>query len=214
MFKKRTSSLGIPSLGLPRTLSLQETFHKKRKGSSSQKPFQTISTIPMDRYLTNEGHQLVASYLRLTQVQNHIQKGTLHKITERDVDDLIRSYEGITTPVFETLSFQDLNLSYNECKILSKLLKADKITNIRNLRIARNHLFGPSVKVVLDSLQKNTTVEILDLSYNHLTDNEAKWLGKLLKKNNTIKQVYLAFNRIGSDGAKSISKYLIINYYF
>ncbi|GBC02033.1 hypothetical protein RclHR1_04420003 [Rhizophagus clarus] len=214
MFKKRHSTLGIPSLGLSRTLSLQETFSKKRKGSTTNKPFHsvpTVATIPMDKYLTNEGHQLVASYLRLTQVQNHIIKGTLHKITEKDVDDLIKSYDGITTPVFENLSFQDLNLSYNECKILSKLLKADKVTNIRNLKLARNHLLGSSVKVIADSLQKNTTVEVLDLSYNHLTDNEAKWLGKLLKKNNTIKQVYLAFNRIGSEGAKRISKALMVN---
>lgn len=210
MFKKRSSSMGISSLGLPRTLSLQETFHKKRKGSWANR-LQSVTTIPMDKYLTNEGHQLVSSYLRLTQIQNHIIKGTLHKITEKDVDDLIKSYEGVATPVFETLSYLDLNLSYNECKILSKLLKADKITNVRNLRLGRNHLFGSSVKVILDSLQKNTTVEILDLSCNHLTDNEAKYLGKLLKKNNNIKQVYLAFNRISSDGAKSISKALMIN---
>ncbi|RIA95971.1 hypothetical protein C1645_756050 [Glomus cerebriforme] len=216
MFKKR-SSLGLPSLGLPRTLSLQETLSskKKRKGSLPNKPLLSISTMPtiqMDRYLTNEGHQLVASYLRLTQIQNHIIKGTLHKITEKDVDDLIKSYEGISTPVYETLSFQELNLSHDECKLLSKLLKADKITNVRNLKLAKNHLFGSSIKVILESLQKNSTVEILDLSHNHLSDNEAKWLGKLLKKNNTIKQIYLTHNRIGSDGAKYLSKALMINH--
>src|ERR1043165_473151 len=102
MFKKMPSY----SLGLPRTLSLQETFSKskKRKGSSS-KPVGVISkhTIQLDRFATNEGHQLVSSYLRLSQIQNHIKKGTLHKISERDIDDLLRSYEGVSTPIYETL---------------------------------------------------------------------------------------------------------------
>uniref|UniRef100_A0A1D1XX56 Protein NLRC3 n=1 Tax=Anthurium amnicola TaxID=1678845 RepID=A0A1D1XX56_9ARAE len=214
MFKKMPSSLGIPSLGLPRTRSLQETLssmNKKRKGSLTNYKSIKTSTIPLDKHLTNEGHKYIASYLKFTQIQNYILKGSLHKVTDKDVDDLIKSYDGITTPVYDNLTFQDLNLSYNECKVISKLLKADKVTNIRSLRLGRNHLFGSSVKILLEALQKNTTVEILDLSFNHLTDNEAKWIGKLLKRNNTIREIYLNSNRIGSDGAKHLSKALMIN---
>ncbi|CAI2167573.1 9861_t:CDS:1 [Funneliformis geosporum] len=201
------------SLGLPRSLSLQETFSfrsKKQKKTSNNKSF-GLPTIQLDRFLTNEGHQLVTSYFKLSQIQNHIQKGTLHKITEKDVDELLKSYGGLSTPVYETLSYQELNLSHNECKLLAKLLKANHVTNIRKLKLSKNHLSGSSIKVIFEALQKNSTVKVLDLSFNNLADNEAKWLGKLLKKNNTIKEIYLTHNRIKSDGARYLSKALIMN---
>lgn len=209
MFKKVSSPLG-----LPRSLSL-ETFSSKSKKlkRSSTKPFSftTLPTLHLDRFFTNEGHQLVTSYLKLSQIQNHIQKGTLHKITEKDVDELLKSYGGLSTPVYETISYQELNLSYNECKLLAKLLKANHVTKIRKLKLSKNHLSGSSVKIIFDALQKNSTVKVLDLSFNNLSDNEAKWLGNLLKKNDTIQEIYLSNNRIKSDGAKYLSKALMMN---
>lgn len=198
----------MPSLGLPRSLSLDGTSHKKQK-KKNQSTAQGYSTsLSLDRYLTNEGHRIVASYLRVKQTQGHVQKGYFHHITDRDLDDLIRSCKGGSDArTFETLDYENLALSQRDCKMLAKILKSEDIT-VKTLRLTRNHLAGTPLKVLLKALRKNSSVRILDLSSNRLTEVEAKWLGKLIKKNNTIKELYVAFNNIGGDGAKHISRAL------
>ncbi|CAG8685481.1 13025_t:CDS:1, partial [Dentiscutata heterogama] len=159
MLRKVSESLGMSSLGLPRSRSLNETF----SAPSSPRKSQTFSTqkygvtYTLDRYLTNEGHRLVASYFHLNQTQKHIQKGAFHQINERDLDELVKSYNGVTTRAFETLNHQHLCLTLAECKLLAKLLKYDVVTNVHTLNISRNRLSGSSIKVILEALQKNTT---------------------------------------------------------
>ncbi|KAF0517025.1 RNI-like protein [Gigaspora margarita] len=212
MLRKVSESLGISSLGLPRTRSLNEVFTSPRKSQPSSPIAPNYGVAyTLDRYLTNEGHKLVASYFRLNQTQKYIQKGALHQITERELDELIKSYDGVTTLAFETLNYHHLCLTLAECKLTAKLLKYDVVTNIRTLNLSRNRLSGSSIKVILEVLQKNTTVTFLDLSSNALSETESKWIGHLLKKNKSIKELSLAFNRIGSDGARRISKALKIN---
>ncbi|CAG8791553.1 36807_t:CDS:1, partial [Racocetra persica] len=194
------------------TRSLNSVISSPKKPKASSTVAKNYgASYTLDRYLTNEGHRLVASYFRLNQTQKYIQKGSFHKITEKELDELIDSYNGVTTRAFETLNYQHLSLTLAECKLLAKLLKYNAITNIHTLNLSRNRLSGSSLKVIIEALQKNTTVSFLDLSFNMISDNESKWLGKLLKKNTSIKELSLAFNKIGSDGARRISKALKIN---
>ncbi|CAG8478685.1 7263_t:CDS:1 [Acaulospora colombiana] len=199
---------GITSINLPRSQSLEITFtHKKQKKNNNSTAQSYGAPLQLDRYLTNEGHRIVASYLRQKQTQGYVQKGYFHKINEKDLDDLIKSCEGVATRTFETLNYEDLHLSHRECKLLARFLKSENVV-VRTLMLRKNHLAGTPLKVLLKALRKNSTVRILDLSSNLLTDVEAKWVAKLLKKNSTIKELYLASNRIGSDGAKHLAKAL------
>src|SRR5688572_28422526 len=145
MLKKVSSTLG-----LPRTQSLNSALTEKKKKNKvgGEEP------IALDRYLTNEGHRLVASYLKITQIQKHIQKGSLLKITEKELDDLLKSYqrnfnnngngngnsEGTVVNLYETLNYENLSLSLQECKLLAKLLKSDKFLKIKTLKLSKNNL--------------------------------------------------------------------------
>ncbi|CAG8616751.1 3814_t:CDS:1 [Ambispora gerdemannii] len=199
-----SSSLGFPrsmSLSLPKTFSFSPSSSSEGKSCKKSIP-------SLDRYLTNEGHRLVVSYIRNTQIQNNIIGGQLFKIEENDIDELIKSYKGTPTPVFHTLRYDDLHLALHEMKNLSKLLKGDKITNIHTLQLTKNQLCGTPLKLFFNALRKNSTVTKLDLSFNFLGDREVKWLAKVLKKNQTLREVYLASNKIGVEGAKLLAKAL------
>ncbi|CAH1763757.1 4317_t:CDS:2 [Entrophospora sp. SA101] len=207
----RSKSLSvIPSSSSTLTLpsSLLPSNNHSRKHSIAQS---YGAPITLDRYLTNEGHRLVVSYLRLTQIQKDIQQGHLHKLTEKDIDSLLKSYKGVTTNVYETLNYQELNLSFPECKLLAMLLKFDNLLNIRHLKLSKNNLKGSSLKLILESLHNHSTVITLDLSFNNLTDSDAKNLAKLIKNNDKIKELYVSYNNIKSEGAKHIAKALKAN---
>ncbi|CAG8540026.1 2531_t:CDS:1 [Ambispora leptoticha] len=191
----------MSSLGLPKSFSSSSS-------SSVGKKIYKKSIGGLDRYLTNEGHRMVVSYLRNTQTQNIIISGQLHKLEESDIDELIKSYKGTPTPVFRTLNYNHLHLAAREMKNLSKLLKADKITNIHTLSLKKNHLSGSPLKIFFKALQKNSTVTKLDLSFNCVGDHEAKWLAKVLQKNQTLREIYLTSNKIEAQGAKLLAKAL------
>src|SRR5688572_3637060 len=139
-------SMSFSNLGLPRSKSLNDTtnttsshfisissspsisklysrlLHSK---NSSKKPSIAQSynaPIALDRYLTNEGHRLVVSHLRISKIQTDIKKGRLHNLTEKDIDDFLKSYNGVATNSYETLNYQGLKLSLPECKLLAILL--------------------------------------------------------------------------------------------
>src|SRR6185312_3108883 len=162
--------------------------------------------ISIDKYLTREGHHLVVNYLKFNQVQKDIQQGKLNNLEERDIDDLLGSYKGVPTRCFNSLNYDNLSLTRTELKLLAKLLKADKISNVRILRICRNNLHGGVLKTVINALSNNKTVEVLDLSFNAIGDADAKDFSRLLKKNKVIREVAIGHNRITAKGAQSIAK--------
>ncbi|CAG8471790.1 11259_t:CDS:1 [Paraglomus occultum] len=187
----------MTTLKLPLTRSLPTSSHSV--------------PISLDKYLTREGHHLVVTYLKFNKVQKDIQEGKLNNLEEKDIDDLLGSYKGGPSHCFNNLNYDNLNLTRNELKVLAKILKADKLSNVRTLRICRNNLHGGILKTIIDVLSNNNTVEVLDLSFNAIRDADAKDFSRLLKKNKVLREIAIGHNRITAKGAQSIAKALKVN---
>ncbi|CAJ0862890.1 1017_t:CDS:2, partial [Entrophospora sp. SA101] len=182
-----------------RLLHSKNSFKKPSIAQSYNVP------IALDRYLTNEGHRLVVSHLRLSKIQTDIKNGRLHNLTEKDIDDFLKSCNGVATNSCETLNYQELKLSLPECKLLAMLLK------IKELNIAYNNINGEGAKHLAKALKENKSIEKFNLESNDLNVVGGKHIGDMLKNNNTLKYLHLGRNNLQFVGIKHISESLVIN---
>ncbi|RUS22433.1 hypothetical protein BC937DRAFT_89224 [Endogone sp. FLAS-F59071] len=164
-----------------------------------------------ERHTANESDRVAQQFMRETATIRGIKAGNYLRIDEKDLDDVLKTWQSEGgAHVISELNYKNIGFGA-EARLLVKLLKANTVSNIRTLCLAKNSMQNESIKVILKALRSNTTVISLDLSANHIGDKVTKYIAKMLAENNVLQHLDLSNNIITSVGGKNIAKALESN---
>ncbi|CAF1535196.1 unnamed protein product, partial [Didymodactylos carnosus] len=122
----------------------------------------------------------------------------------------------IKDPIATTIHMEGLNLSNekNINQIVTKALEEITLATVpvkRKLNFAWEKLGDEGLKMIANTLSRNSTFLEIDLRDNNLSESGAETIGDLLRVNNIWIELCVGHNQIGDKGAEFIAEGLKLN---
>ncbi|KAG0335793.1 hypothetical protein BG004_008315 [Podila humilis] len=198
--KSGSTAFSIPVLKMSRTAS--------DKGSSNDHRDYTVTQIPTSSspiFKTIRPRTGSNANPPLAPIIACLKGGNFMRLTDLDMDALVRDMKGKNSTIFEHYTLSSLVISESDAKILARLIKSSEAGNIKTFKLDRCAVSQAAYKILFESWVHNKTITHLTIHRSVVNDKVMRYLSKMLAKNEIIQELDLSNNRIAAPGMEYLA---------